>query len=230
MAQSVYRYLQGMELDFVFGVLEERPEMAIGYTVMFKLSLDFTHFVQMANVYIPGYLNGPINAIRPELAGLGYHYAYNYFFDAAGKMRGNEDLFKVFRAPEYYFDDWSDGLLIRRYGKPEFEYVDGQLQMTARQDFRLSHKRQIQISDLPVVQFQWALHLLEGHTFNGDQRAAASFETLNAPTSVVVFGSAQEDLVPVEGDQMLRGSKYLVGRELNFGPITADRVRTAGTD
>jgi len=86
MAERQYRKLQGMELAFVTGVLEENSfERAIGYSVTFRMSLDFTHFVHMANQYIEDYLNNPLNAIRPELEGLAYHYSYNYLFWCSGQ-------------------------------------------------------------------------------------------------------------------------------------------------
>lgn len=82
-----YRKLQGMELTFVEGELKRNNgERTISYSVTFDMSLDFTHFVQMANVYIPGYLDSPINAIRPELDGLAYHYSYNYFSARQGAL------------------------------------------------------------------------------------------------------------------------------------------------
>ncbi|WP_256667284.1 hypothetical protein [Pseudomonas sp. ANT_J28] len=209
-----------MELKFVSGVLEDNPkESAIDYIVTFRMSLDFTHFVQMANQYIPGYLEQPINAVRPELDGLAYHYAYNYFFDAAGKIDRNEALFNVFTPSSYYMDQWSSGGLEKRYGKPVFDIVDGQLQVTARTDFRWEDKRQIQISDLPVISFQWALHLYE--------RELATHER-TAPVSKVVVGYAEEDRVEVEGHPMLRGTLYMVGKKLEFGEIRKDRILTAG--
>ena len=61
-------------------------EGAIGYTIKFKLLLDFEAFKVAANAAIPGYLDSFINAIRPELGGLAYHLWYNYFSDAAGKI------------------------------------------------------------------------------------------------------------------------------------------------
>ncbi|MGX1184593.1 hypothetical protein AB7M29_002272 [Pseudomonas sp. F-14 TE3623] len=84
MAERQYRKLQGMELAFVSGVLEENSsERAIGYSVTFRMSLDFTHFVHMANQYIEDYLNNPLNAIRPELEGLAYHYSFSLVRRAA---------------------------------------------------------------------------------------------------------------------------------------------------
>jgi hypothetical protein len=220
MTRRIYRKLQGMELKFVSGVLEDNPkESAIGYIVTFRMNLDFTHFVQMANQYIPGYLEQPINAVRPELDGLAYHYAYNYFFDAAGKIGHNKALFDVFTPAFYYMDQWSSGALEKRYGKPVFDIVDGQLQVTARTDFRWEDKRQIQISDLPVISFQWALHLYEGEPDTHE---------ITAPVSKVVVGYAQEDLVEVEGHPMLRGALYMVGKKLEFGEIREDRILTAG--
>ncbi|MGF6125646.1 hypothetical protein QF019_000835 [Pseudomonas frederiksbergensis] len=110
MAEREYRKLQGMELEFVSGRLEENPAgRSIGYTVTFDMSLDFTHFVQMANLYIPGYLSSPVNAIRPELDGLAYHYDINYLSDAAGNIGDNAALFDLFIHPDFYMDEWSSG-------------------------------------------------------------------------------------------------------------------------
>ena len=218
MAEREYRKLQGMALEFVSGVLEEdRLERTISYSATFDMTLDFTHFVQMANAYIPGYLNGPINAIRPELDGLGYHYAYNYFFGAAGNIGDHRALFDVFTSPRYYMDQWSSGGLEECYHKPQFSVVDGRLQVVSRKDFRWENKREINVEDLPVIRFQWALNLMQGHNLSGQQ----------APLTIVVLGYAEEDFVEVEGLQMHRGTRYMVGKALHLGPIHKEQILTA---
>jgi hypothetical protein len=219
MTRRTYRKLQGMELEFVSGVLEDNPkESAIGYIVTFKMSLDFTHFVQMANQYIPGYLGQPINAVRPELDGCAYHYAYNYFFDAAGKIHDNQALFNVFTGRENYMDQWSSGGLEQRYGKPAFALVGEQMLITARTDLRWDDRRQIAISDLPIIRFQWALNLMEGHSL---------VSGVTAPETKVVLMYAHEDLVEVEGQQLFRGTRYMKGKELSFGVISPGQILTA---
>lgn len=218
MAELEYRKLQGMALEFVSGVLEEdRLERTISYSATFDMTLDFTHFVQMANAYIPGYLNSPINAVRPELDGFGFHYAYNYLFDAAGNIGDNRALFDVFTSSRYYMDQWSSGGLEERYHKPQFSVVDGRLQVVSRKDFRWENKREIDVEDLPVIRFQWALNLMLGHDFSGQI----------APSSVVVLGYANEDFVEVEGLQMHRGTRYMVGKTLHLGPIHKEQILTA---
>ncbi|KOY01501.1 hypothetical protein [Pseudomonas nunensis] len=221
MAAVEYRKLQGMELKFVAGRLEEnRAERAIGYSVTFDMTLDFTHFVQMANVYIPGYLNSPINAIRPDLLGLAYHDSYNYFSEAPGPIHSSEALSAVFTKDRNYLDVWSSGEMDQRYGKPEFAFVNGALRITARAYFRWEDPaRQIEIADLPTVSFQWALNLMGGHTKAGD---------VLAPSSVVILMYAHEDLVEVDGLQLFRGMRYMKGRELGFGPISSGHILTAG--
>jgi hypothetical protein len=221
-----YKKLHGMELEFVSGIVQENPrERAIGYSVTFKASLDFLDFKHMANSYITGYLDKPINAIRPELGGFAYHHAYNYFFDAAGKIDNNAALVKVFSSPDYYMDQWSSGGLERRYGKPEFSIVDGHLQITARTDFRWED-RQIDIGDLPIIRFQWALNILEGHLVSPE--VAVPTTKVVAPTTKVVLGYAQEDFVEVEGLQMLRGTLYMIGKKLEIGKIRKEQILTAG--
>lgn len=221
MEEREYRKLPGMELEFVSGTLQENPrERAIGYSVTFKASLDFLAFKQMANEYIEGYLDNPINAIRPGLDGFAYHHSFNYFSDAAGKIDNNAALVKVFSSPDNYMDQWTTSELERRYGKPEFNIVDGQLQITARTDFRWENdKRQIVIGDLPIIRFQWVLNLLEGHSVSHE---------VTAPSTKVELGYASEDFVEVEGVQMLRGMRYLVGKKLEFGDILKEQVLTAG--
>lgn len=221
MAERIYRKLEGMTLEYVSGRLEENPkERAIRYTVTFDMGLDFTHFVQMANVYIPGYLDTPINAIRPELDGLAYHYSYNYLFDAAGNIRDNQALFALFTSPGYYMDQWAEGAgLELRYGKPVFEVVGSKLRVTARQDLRLPDaSRHIGIADLPNIHFQWALNLLEGDS---------AVRAVKAPETRVVLMYAHEDLVEVDGQQMFRGARYINGKQLTFGEITPKQVLTA---
>ncbi|MFZ3280130.1 hypothetical protein [Pseudomonas sp.] len=221
MAERIYRKLEGMTLEYVSGKLEENPkERAIRYTVTFDMGLDFTHFVQMANVYIPGYLDNPVNAIRPELDGLAYHYSYNYLFDAAGSIRDNQALFALFTSPGYYMDQWAEGRgLELRYGKPVFAVVGGKLRVTARQDFRFPEaSRQIAIADLPIIHFQWALNLLQGHS---------TIEGGKTPETKVVLMYAHEELVEVDGQQMFRGARYINGKKLSFGEIAPNQVLTA---
>ncbi|WLH37231.1 hypothetical protein PSH79_07990 [Pseudomonas sp. FP2196] len=221
MAERIYRKLEGMTLEYVSGRLEQRPEeRAIRYTVSFDMDLDFTHFVQMANVYSPGYLNSPVNAIRPELDGLAYHYSYNYLFSSAGNIRDNEALFELFTSPGNYMDQWAaTNDLEMRYGKPVFGIVERKLRVTAQHDFRLlDQARQIEIEDLPVIRFQWALNLLEGH-------AKESWGM--APETKVVLMYAHEDQVEVEGLQMFRGTRYINSRQLSFGNIAPGQILTA---
>ncbi|MBC8995792.1 hypothetical protein IAI51_04495 [Pseudomonas sp. N40(2020)] len=221
MTQRIYKKLEGMTLKYVSGRLEQRPEeRAIRYTVSFDMDLDFTHFVQMANVYSPGYLDSPVNAIRPELDGLAYHYSYNYLFSSAGNIRDNEALFKLFTSPDNYMDDWatSNDLEVR-YGKPAFAIIGRTLRITAHQDFRvLVGSRQIEIEDLPIIRFQWALNLLEGH---------AEAPGVTAPITKVVLMYAHEDLVEAEGLQMFRGTRYINSRQLSFGNIAPSQILTA---
>lgn len=221
MAERIYKKLEGMTLDYVSGQLEENPkERFIRYTVSFDLDLDFTHFVQMANVYIPGYLNNPVNAIRPELDGLAYHYSYNYLFDSAGNIRDKMALFELFTSPRYYMDQWVTGVeLAVRYSKPGFEVVGEKLRITASRDLRLvDESRTIKIADLPLLQFHWALNLLQSDLTAPD---------ITAPVTKVVLMYMHEDLVEVEGQWILRGVKYVDRNQLAFGEITAKQILTA---
>lgn len=224
MAEPITKKLEGMTLEYVSGRLEANPkERAIRYTVTFDLDLDFTHFVHMANAYIPGYLNEPVNAIRPVLDGMAYHYSYNYLFDMAGGIRDNQALFKVFASPGYYMDQWATGSSLEvRYGKPVFEVIGRKLRITARQDFRaLDMSHQIEIKDLPVIPFIWALNLMQGHLVPPED------PTIKAPASKIVFTYMDEDWVEVQGRPMLRGTRYIVGNQLSFGDITPKQVLTA---
>jgi len=162
MEAQPFKKLQGMEVKFVSGTLEQYPrDRAIGYTVTFKLMLDFTHFVQMANIYIPGYLQERTNAIRPELGGLAYHHTYSPFYGAAGKIINNATLFELFTGPDSYMDDWISAVMERRYHRPQFKIEGDLMFITARQDFRWEDpERQIGIKDLGIIPFHWALTLL----------------------------------------------------------------------
>lgn len=51
---------------------------------------------------------------------------------------------------------------------------------------------------------------------------------LIAPATAVVLGYAEEDFVVVEGTRMRRGTRYMVGRELQFGAINPKQILTAG--
>lgn len=217
-----YRKLEGMALDFVSGRLQKNePERAIGYSVTFDMDLDFTHFVHMANAHSPGFLNIRENAIRPELDGLAYHNSYTYLAGAAGNIHDNAALFKLFTPPNDYMDQWAEGdALDVRYAKPVFEVQGNTLRITARRDFRLpGGTEQIEISHLPLMQFRWALYLMESHEkFPGD---------IVAPATKVVFMYMDEDLVEVDGEQLYRGTRYIHGNQLQFGDILAKQVLTA---
>jgi len=221
MAERIYKKLEGMTLKFVSGMLEQNiKEGSIRYTVIFDLDLDFTHFVQMANVYIPGYLNNPVNAIRPELDGLAYHYSYNYFFDAAGSIGDKFALFQLFTSPGYYMDQWATGPDFKvRHGKPAFEIVGKTLRVKATKDFKLlDDSGVIEIGDLPIIEFHWALNLLQSDLTIPD---------ITGPVTKVVLMYMDEDFVEVEGQPILRGTQYLDRNGLDFGEITAKQILTA---
>ncbi|MGA8134301.1 MAG: hypothetical protein WCA48_09160 [Pseudomonas gingeri] len=218
MSNEQYEHLEGMGLAFVSGRLEEKPEIgAIGYSITFRLSLDFERFKTVANKHIPGYLDSPVNAIRPELAGLAYHHSFNYFSGNAGRIHSFEQLCRVFSNPNDYISDWSSNGLSRRYGKPVFEFFDDDVFITVGQDFRWSdRKRRIVIADLPIIEFQWALNLMLGHDLLS-----------RAPTAIVVLGYFHEDQVKVEDARLNRGILYVKGSDLQFGKLTANDIRVA---
>lgn len=221
METQPFKKLQGMEVEFVSGSLEQYPrDRAIGYTVTFKLMLDFTHFVQMASAYIPGYLQDPTNAIRPELGGLAYHHTYSPFNGAAGKIINNAKLFELFTTPDSYMDGWISEAMERRYHRPEFNIEGDLLFITARQDFRWEDPaRQIEIKDLSIIPFHWALTLIV---------QARKEPEIITPVSMVTLMYMQEDRVVIEGVEVLKGVRYIDGKTLCFGPITEKQVLTAG--
>lgn len=226
-----YRKLQGMELEYKSGVLEEHYEEEvghmIGYTITFRLPFDFTHFVQAANTFIPGYLNDSENAIRPMLNGLAYHNRHNNFGGSAGTIHSTEALFNVFSHPDYYDHVWGEGALWVRYHKPVFKVVDGQFEITARSDFRLRAKRQIQISDLPVIWFGWELYLILGHNVPNHSHPSSGGKEENSLGVVASLGYAQEALVEVEDQIVRRGTKYMIGKNLSFDDIAPELILTA---
>ncbi|WP_439820926.1 hypothetical protein ACSPX5_02920 [Pseudomonas sp. HLG18] len=221
MTGRVYRKLPGMEMEFVSGKLErDAGERAIVYEVTCDLKLDFLNFLVMANQYIPNYLDNPINAIRPELAGFAYHYSYNYFFGAAGHISDNPSLFALFTDRGYYMDQWATdgGPVEQRYGKPSFTSVGNQLRITSRQYFRLdAGAPPIEIRDLPFIRFEWAFNLMKGHAKSTDV----------APVTMVVLMSTEEDVVDVDGHSVFRGTRYLDNAALSFGPITSAHILVA---
>ncbi|MCU7250622.1 hypothetical protein [Pseudomonas koreensis] len=219
MVERLYRKVPGMALDFVSGELvENASERAMGYRVVFNLRMDFLNFKVMAGQYIPGYLDAPLNAIRPEFDGLAYHHAYNYFFDWAGRIRDNAALFRVFSDEDYYSAAWSSGGLEQRYDKPELKMTGDTLQITAGKYFRHEDGRPVQVGELPVARFQAALNLMHSDVLSGD----------TAPYTVVVLGYAEEDMVDVEGVPMNRGMRYMKTHQLTLGPIAPERILTAG--
>lgn len=225
MARRIYRHLAGMNLEFLSGTVEANAgERAISCSFTFDLRLPYTSFVNMANEYIPGYLGSAINAIRPEFDGLAYHVSYNYFGGAAGNIGSNDALFRVIAHPNDYQSEWSSGGLQKRYGKPELEVFGGRMRMIARSDFRWEDpRRMIEIADLPIIRFQWALNLMEGHLASSELPPSGS----KAPESKVVVMYPQEDLVDVEGEQMFRGMRYVRGSALSYGRIAPERILAA---
>ena len=221
MEAQPFKKLQGMEMEFVSGALEEYPrDRAIGYSVTFKLMLDFTHFVQMANVFIPGYLGEPTNAIRPELGGLAYHNTYSPFNGAAGNIINNAKLFELFTSPDSYMEGWISGAMERRYHRPEFKIEGDLLLITARQDFRWEDpERQIEIKDLLIIPFHWALTLIV---------QIKKEPEIVTPVSMVTLMYTQEDRVVIDGVEVLKGARYINGKTLIFGSITDKQVLTAG--
>lgn len=216
MTDQPFVKLQGMELEYLSGVFEEFPlERAIGYTMKFELVLDFVHFKHMSEVYCPGYLDEASNAIRPEMEGLGYHIIYNDIGGAPGKIINNAMLFALFTDPRWYLDEWINGEMERRFSKPQFEIVGNQLFVTARQIYRWEDpSRQITISDLKIIPFHWALTLIQ--------------QINKTPASIVTLMYTEAEPVEVEGVMVLKGARYINGRTLSFGPITAEQVQTAG--
>ncbi|MGF6125645.1 hypothetical protein QF019_000834 [Pseudomonas frederiksbergensis] len=86
-------------------------------------------------------------------------------------------------------------------------------------DYRLADEaRQIEISDLPVIPFQWALNLLKGDEVQPSDVA---------PETIVVLMYCHEDLVEVEGRQMFKGMRYIKGPQLRFGDILPGQILTA---
>ncbi|WP_223517083.1 hypothetical protein [Pseudomonas sp. GL-B-19] len=221
MEAQPFKKLQGMEMEFVSGALEAYPrDRAIGYSVTFKLMLDFTHFVQMANVFIPGYLGESTNAIRPELGGLAYHNTYSPFNSAAGNIINNAKLFELFTSPDLYMEGWISGAMERRYHRPEFKIEGDLLLITARQDFRWEEPvRQIEIKDLVIIPFHWALTLIV---------QIKKEPEIVTPVSIVTLMYTQEEVVIVDGVAVLKGARYINGKTLSFGPITDKQVLTAG--
>jgi hypothetical protein len=224
MADQPYRKLQGMEVEFVSGVLEQRTaDRAIGYTVKFRLILDFTHFKQMANAYSANYLEVSSNAIRPELEGLAYHNHYSVIGASAGKIVNSAMLFELFTDPDLYLDGWINNEMERRFGKPEFVIEENALLITARQDFCWEDpQREIKIEDLPIIWFDWALTLIEQRT-----KVSWGLPERTTPISVVTFMYTKDNVVVIEGTRLLEGVRYINGKTLSFGPITPEQVLTA---
>jgi hypothetical protein len=185
--------------------------------------LDFTHFKQMANAYSANYLEVSNNAIRPELEGLAYHNHYSVIGASAGKIVNSAMLFELFTDPDLYLDVWINSEMERRFGKPQFVIEGNALLLTARQDFRWENpEREIKIEDLPIIWFGWALTLIEQRT-----KVSWGLPERTTPISVVTFMYPQDEVVVIEGTELLKGARYINGKELSFGPITPEQVLTA---
>ncbi len=222
MADQPYKKLQGMGVEFVSGVVEARPqERAIGYTVTFKLILDFIPFKMMANFYSANFLDVTTNAIRPQLRGLAAHANYAVIGRDAGKIINNATLFALITDPESYMDGWINYEMEWRFAKPEFEVVGDDLFITAQQYFRWEDpERQIEITDLPVIPFDWAITLIE-------ERMKGWLWKRRTLTSVVTLMYTEEEVVIIEDLLVLKGTRYLIGKTLRFGPIAPEQVLIA---
>jgi hypothetical protein len=218
MAVADYRQLEGMGLEFVSGSVVQELAHMLTYTVTFTAVLDFTHFVQMSNVYVPGYLASEHNAVKPVLEGMAYHVFYNRFGSAAGNIGTTDALSKVFASPDNYLNEWADVGLQRRYHKPRFDMVNGQLQVTGGQDFRWEDEREIKPQDVPDVHFSWTLNVLK----------ASPDDPFHQPDEIVRFGYAEQAFVEVGGRPIRKGTRYMVGRELQLGAINPKQILTAG--
>ena len=224
MADIPGKKLQGMEVEFVSGEMKECPDdRSIGYTVTFKLFLDFTHFKQMAHLYSANFFDVTTNAVRPQLKGLAAHNHYEVIGPAAGKIVNNATFFQLFTDPANYLDGWINHDMEWRYAKPVFESRADHLLITAQQYFRWEDSgRQIRIEELPIIPFDWAITLIE-------QRFRGSWwwPWRRTPVSVVTFMYTQDKVVEIEGTLLLEGGRYLKGNTLSFGPIAPEQVLTA---
>lgn len=216
-----YRQLEGMRFEFVSGAVV-KESVHITCTVTFRAVLDFTHFVQMSNTYVPGYLASQHNAIKPVLEGVAHHSLYNRFNSAAGNIGTVEELVRVFSSPNNYFDIWAgigNGIgLQMRYHKPQFDMVGGQLQVTGGQDYRWEDEREIKPQDVPDIHFSWGLNVLKAHPD----------DPFHQPDEIVRFGYAEQAFVEVGGRPIRKGTRYMVGRELRLGAINPKQILTAG--
>lgn len=219
MTTLVYKRLEGMALRFISGELErDEEEQGLSYTVTFSLPLDFTDFVHMSQQFIRDYLNEPGNAIRPEFAGFAYHEEYDGISDSAGKITSSKALCDVFVRPGRYLQEWSATELQHRYHKPAFVYDGGELQITARRDYRWAGGQQVEIPDLPIIQFEWALTLMEAGSDESRSRSVIP---------VVTFGDAYPEIVDVGNVPMRKGTRYMVGSSLRLGAIVEAQILTA---
>lgn len=224
---QTYEQLDKMGLQYVSGSLLQHVDRGVlEYKVNFRLSLDFDQFETVAERHIPAYLKISVNAIRPELDGLAYHHAYNDFANNAGSIVSNADLFRLFTHPRNYTDatwSWDPVGIERMYSAPIFEIDGNDLLIFASQSFRRGNQSPIEIRDLPLIGFRWALLLLEGHE---RQHKKVGFR---APSSIATLGYYGYDMVEVEeGIYLPYGMRYMVGSRLSLGLIDGDHILVAG--
>lgn len=226
-----YKQLKGMDIIFQSGSLSEvvHPEgnRGVKYDISFKLLLDFDSFYQKSHCLIPGYLATPVNAIRPELTGLAYHYSYNYFDAHAGNIDAFYALAAVFKNPNNYMDVWgyTQGGMLVKYDKPAFTESESGLIIDATQSFVWQEEgKEFRPQDLPVIPFSWALNIMMGHTFVQNNLS----EDVMAPGSVAILGYFSEERIEEQGMIMNKGIKYIKGAEMEFGEINCNQILIAG--
>lgn len=222
MAALEYRNLQGMKLEFVSGELRNHPEESlIEYEVTFKLFLDFTHFREEANAWIPDFIESGDNSIRPALAGMA---AFGSYIGVPASVTSAVALFAVIDNSGDYAEGWFSSPGIETFiSKPSFSSLQSPLLITALRKFRhitadgQASRRPITIKDLPLMIFEWLLVLFEAR----DEKADVS------PLEIVELGYMAEKFVQVGGVQLREGTLYLDPLSLRFGVITADQVLPA---
>lgn len=217
--------LRGMALEFVAGTVKRSPDRkSINCQFTFDMVLEFKNFKEAANSWLPDYLDHEENAIRPELLGLAYHNSFNYLAGQAGRINSSEALFKLFDNPRDYISEWWGSALKWCYRLPDFQIVEGKLRIFAGTYFEKWDGSNISIAELPLIPFEWALNVMEGHEKKSSDKPSSDSV---APGSVVTFMYMSEDKVLVDGSLMFRGTRYVRAWELGSENITPEQILIA---
>lgn len=220
--------LEGMELEFQSGnvetgILGPDGQSGVRYNIKFKLILDFDNFTNRVLESLPHFYEKPYESyFHPELGGLAY-LVDEAPINLANNLKEKNDLHDFFikstNIDGAWDSDWAvsvgDNYLIK-YEKPTFSpSPDGELYIEAAKNYVFFDKNKIfEISDLPVIPFDWTLYMRDEMEFDGVGGA-------------ISLSYLYDEIVDIDGSPVFKEQLYTSGKYLTPGPISSDQIKKA---